>query len=428
MTTHRYRRWGRVIGVSTVAALGLSACGGGAGGESGGDGSGSFSFTYAASNTLDSPWEALAEAYMEENPDVSITLNSQPNDSYGESLRTQLQGGNAADVMQTVPGTGQTRGVVALAEAGFLAPLDDAVGDFLPEGSHDQYVYEGQYYGAAPGLALNGLVTNQTVAEELGLETFPETFEDLVATCEDVASDGDNLLVLAGGTPQNSGVTALMAASTAVYAVDPEWNEKRAAGEVTFADSEEWHQALDDVMAMIDAECFQPGAEGAGFDVLTDSLVRGQAMAMFGPGGAAPELEQAHDGLEFVLNAFPPHEGQRPSLQVSANYLVSLNADAAENEAAKDFIDWLRDDDALEIYADVSDALPADLDDYDFAGSSYAPVEDLLLEGDYYAPFANDEWPNPAIYEALGSGVQGLLTGQKTPEQVLTDMDDAWGE
>ncbi|WP_218221001.1 ABC transporter substrate-binding protein [Nesterenkonia sp. Act20] len=427
MTTDRSRYLGRWIGVSTVAALGLTACGGGSEGENGAEEQ-AFSFTYAAANNLESPWEALAEAYMDENPDVEITLNSQPQDSYGESLRTQLQGGNASDVMQTVPGAGQTRGVVSLAEAGFLAPLDDSAGDLLPEGNHEQYTFEDEYYGVAPGLALNGLVTNQTTAEELGLETFPETFEDLIAACGETAEGGNSLLVLAGGTPQNSGVTALMAASTAVYAEDPEWNEKRAAGEVTFADSEGWQQALENVVAMIDAQCFQPGAEGAGFDVLTNSLVQGEAMAMFGPGGAAPELEQANEDLEFVLNAFPPAEGGEPSLQVAANYLVSLNAEAEDNQAANDFIAWLQEDRALEIYAEVSDALPADLENYDFEGSSYEPVQDLLLEGDYYAPFANDEWPNPAVYEELGAGIQGLLTGQSTPEQVLTAMDDAWGE
>ena len=45
-----------------------------------------------------------------------------------------------------------------------------------------------------------------------------------------------------------------------------------------------------------------------------------------------------------------------------------------------------------------------------------------------YTPLPNNIWPNPSVYEALQVGVQGLLTGQKTIDQVLADMDTAWGE
>jgi raffinose/stachyose/melibiose transport system substrate-binding protein len=38
-----------------------------------------------------------------------------------------------------------------------------------------------------------------------------------------------------------------------------------------------------------------------------------------------------------------------------------------------------------------------------------------------------DGWPNGEVYTVLGSGVTGLLTGQKTINDVLTAMDQAWG-
>ena len=40
--------------------------------------------------------------------------------------------------------------------------------------------------------------------------------------------------------------------------------------------------------------------------------------------------------------------------------------------------------------------------------------------------FAVDNWTNPQVYNALGTGVTGLLTGQKTVDDVLKDMDAAW--
>ena len=56
----------------------------------------------------------------------------------------------------------------------------------------------------------------------------------------------------------------------------------------------------------------------------------------------------------------------------------------------------------------------------------YQPVADQLTNKQYRA-FAVDDWPNGQVYDALGTGVTGLLTGQKTIDDVLKAMDSAWG-
>ncbi len=55
----------------------------------------------------------------------------------------------------------------------------------------------------------------------------------------------------------------------------------------------------------------------------------------------------------------------------------------------------------------------------------FEPVADLLTDGDYVA-LPNLEWPNPAVYDALATGVQGLLSGQGDIQTVLENMDRAW--
>ena len=65
--------------------------------------------------------------------------------------------------------------------------------------------------------------------------------------------------------------------------------------------------------------------------------------------------------------------------------------------------------------------------DAENARPGYEPIGDLLDSGSFTG-LPNATWPNPAVYDALGVGVQGLLTGQKTVDQVLEEMDAAWGE
>ena len=40
----------------------------------------------------------------------------------------------------------------------------------------------------------------------------------------------------------------------------------------------------------------------------------------------------------------------------------------------------------------------------------------------------NLEWPNPAVYDALATGAQGLLAGQGDIQTVLEAMDRAWDQ
>ena len=123
MTQHRRSAGLKVIGVlavPTIAALALTGCSSSAGSNSSAGGSKEFSLSFATSNTIESPFQVLAEDYMKSHPDVKITFNPQPNDSYDQTLRTQLQAGNASDIVVTTPGSGQGRSILPLAEAGFV--------------------------------------------------------------------------------------------------------------------------------------------------------------------------------------------------------------------------------------------------------------------------------------------------------------------
>jgi raffinose/stachyose/melibiose transport system substrate-binding protein len=54
-------------------------------------------------------------------------------------------------------------------------------------------------------------------------------------------------------------------------------------------------------------------------------------------------------------------------------------------------------------------------------------MADLLESGSYVA-LPNNEWPNPGVYDALATGVQGLIAGQGDSAAVLEAMDRAWDQ
>ena len=95
-----------------------------------------FSIMVAQANDADDYYAKMAAKYTEETG-VEIEMIPYPSDAYNTQVTTQLQAGNAADMMVLAPGTGQAISVVTLAEADFLEPLDDTSAAVIPEGSEN---------------------------------------------------------------------------------------------------------------------------------------------------------------------------------------------------------------------------------------------------------------------------------------------------
>ncbi|WP_231733564.1 ABC transporter substrate-binding protein [Arthrobacter sp. NIO-1057] len=416
------------LAIPTVAALALTGCGGSSSSASDAENQ-EFSLTFATSNTVESPYEALAKQYMQEFPDVKITLNPQPNDSYDQVVRTQLQAGNASDVLVTSPGSASGRSILPLVEAGFLEPLSESAAALVPEGSEALFGPDGKVYGLAPEITVVGLVNNDTASAAAGVNAFPEDFAGVLEQCGVLAADNKSMFAVAGTAAPNTGLLGMQLAATRVYSKDPDWNDKRAAGDVTFAGTEGWQQALEAVVDLKDAGCFQKGAEGAGFDVVTKALVGGDSLAAFIPGPSNKQLKTTAEDQDFEVRVLPSEGGpDEDFIYASANYAYSINAASKNKDAATTFLEWLAEPEQTKAFAEIDGALPVTgLEDFDFANSAYKNVADLVLNN-RYAPLPNSEWSNASVYDELGTGVQGLLTGQQTPAQVLEAMDAAWDQ
>jgi raffinose/stachyose/melibiose transport system substrate-binding protein len=422
-------RWS-LLAAPVAGAMILAGCAAGGadtdGGDDGGASSDSFSIMVAQANDQDVAYEQLLEQYSEETG-VEVEVIPYPSDAYNTQVTTQLQAGNAADAMILSPGTGQPISVITLAEAGFLEPLNDTATGVIPEGTESLYEFDGEIYAQPTSLTPVGLVYNPAAAEEVGIDEFPATFDELLEACATARDGGKSFIVIAGAVPFNTGLFSQIVAATRVYAETPDWNEQRAEGDVTFADSG-WRDALEDIVTLNESGCFQDGAAGGTFDNITNGIGGGTALSAPVPGSAASSIN-AGAGLETDNRAFPPADGQDEYTLASANYAWAINADAEDGAkaAAQEFFDWAAEPEQAKAFADLFGAVPITGAATDELLPIYQPIGGLLESGSFTG-LPNATWPNPAVYDTLGSGVQGLLTGQTTPEQVLEEMDAAWGE
>jgi raffinose/stachyose/melibiose transport system substrate-binding protein len=427
------RRRHALLAVASGAglALALTACGGSANPASGGSAGAepqTITFTYATANPKETYYETLANDFEAANPGVTVKTNKIALSAADQTIPTQLQGGNGPDVFWLNAGSGQQDSIGQLAKGGLLLELPKEVHQHISEAEMAGYSVNGKTYGVPSSTQVLGYILNDELAKANGVNiTTSSTLDDIIAQCPAVAQKGLSIFGLAGSVPQNPGLMSVEIATSTVYGSNPTWNDDRAAGKTTFAATPGWQQALQAIVDMSKAGCFQKGAAGAGFDALTNGAAQGKLFGFFAPGGAAKDIMAAAGGhvtLQVMAMAAPAGASQMVS--ISSNTGLAGSAKTKSPKLVQKFLAFSTTPAEAKKVAEDQGAIPIGAKSADELLPQYAPVAPLF-GGDTTRPFPVDGWPNGQVYNALGTGVTGLLTGQKTVDDVLKAMDQAWG-
>ena len=415
--------------VPLVAALALAGCSASGTGKS----DGPVTITLATETRFGktSAYQDIIDKFNKSNQQgITVRLQEIPTDSYSQTIRTQFQAGSAPDVVWGSPGTGSGNSLGAFAKAGQLVDLskESWATATVPKSAHDLY-YEGAALTAVPvDIAPISEVINSTAFGSTGIKP-ASTFAELLKQCTAVpASGGTSLFGLAGAQSSNTGLAALQLAASRVYAAQPDWNAKRSAGKVTFAGSSGWKSTLEAFVKMKDSGCFQPGSEGGSPETVTPVFASGKILSIFAPAGIASQLAQLAPSATISVAALPGVKASDTFLFASPTNALAINAAGKHIDAAKALLKFWTEPKNLDAFAKANGNLSlTTVLNGSHVPDQYASLEPYLTNPERNAPLPNLLWPNASVYDALGTGVQGLLTGQTTVSQVLQSMDAAWG-
>jgi raffinose/stachyose/melibiose transport system substrate-binding protein len=425
MNRSTWRRLGAFAVLPLIGAS-LAACGSD---SSGGSDSKTITFAYQIANPdAKSVFATLADDYEKTHPGVTIKTNPIVLNTYGQTITTQLNAGNGPDVFFVNAGSGQAGSVTPLAEAGKLLDLTGKVNaDVVPDSSKSLLYYKDELVAIPPYLAPTGLIFSPMAAEKSGFAIdSTTTMDDVIAQCGKVADGGQAIFGLAGAMAPNTAIFTNAIAAETVYGPDPTWNQERADGKTTFADSQGWKDALETMKELNDSKCFQEGAAGAGFDALTNGMGQGQMLSFSAPAGGAKDImDSTHGAVTLTIQAMPAPSGYSNLLMTGTPDAIAGNADTKNKALVEDFLNWMTQPAQTQAAAEASGEIPTGPIDTSKLLPQYAPVADLL-KNNAVAPYPYLDWPNGEVYNALGTGVTGLLTGQMSVDDVLQSMDKAW--
>ncbi|NEN05686.1 carbohydrate ABC transporter substrate-binding protein [Diaminobutyricibacter tongyongensis] len=429
--TQQRRTWTRVVPLAATVAAGalvLAGCSGSA--TATGPEPQTISFAFGATNDQDKvAYSSLATAYEKAHKGVTVTPQNLPAQSYPTAIATRVQGGNAPDTFQSEGGTGQSYSIIPFAKAGLLLQLTDpAISAALPPSQKELWTYNGKTYGVPLGTNANGVIYSDELAKSIGVNIDASTSLDgIIAQCAAARAKGKTVYGLAGATAANNAFLALGLATSTVYGHDKNWNEKRNAGKTTFAGTQGWVDALTEIKKLNAAGCFQDGAAGAGFDALTNGASQGKILGFFAPSNAAKEIMDAAGGhVKLVILPIAAPDGTKTYLSVSADQSVSASAKTKSPKLTQDFLKYVLSKDGQETYAKAVGTIPVTATASTTLLPQFDTVKDLISSGTVRG-FPSTDWTKAKVYNDLGNGVQGILTGQMTVKQVLEQMDADWG-
>jgi raffinose/stachyose/melibiose transport system substrate-binding protein len=363
-------------------------------------------------------------------PNISVNVTYAPNAAVLYQLETtELAAGNGPDLLTTTPGCGTPVSICVFAKAGELAPMVDKpwVRWALPlVTSADKY---GQgLFAFTPTLTLEGIFTNDTLFEKLGLKV-PRTFAQLLDVCQKAKASGAVALLLDGAGPGDFANLIVDIAVATVYGRDKSWVAEQRAGKASFDGTPGWHQALQEVIDMDNAGCFQPGAAGTpGGAQLAAMFAQGQSLMVAKVTSGKGEFDAANPPFTYTAHPLPggAAQGQTMTFLSLANSLsVNAHASAQNQAAAQSFVDFIARPKQDALFAQ----LVGGLTQYEFLHgqvpafmSGYAPV----LTKHLYVVNPQHGWWNPNVLLTLQQDDVGLLTGQRSIDDILNAMDAAW--
>ncbi|MCM6763136.1 extracellular solute-binding protein [Rathayibacter sp. ZW T2_19] len=426
MSTRQNRRAVLALGAGGAAlALALTGCSTG-GGDSA-DGS-QLSILIDNQEATVTTMNALVAAYQEENPDVTIDVETRPQGSEGDNVvKTRLSTGEMNDLFWYNSGSllkaiNPDQNLVDLSGEEWAGKVDENAVRAL---SGDNGLY-----GVPLGQSMAGaMLYNKDVYSELGLSV-PTSWDEFVSNAEAVKAAGTVAPIIQTYGDTWTSQLFLLGDFANVLAEDPEWAESYTANEAKYVD-EPAFAGFEHLEQLSKAGLFNEDFASATYD-------DGVRMIATGEGAHYPILTFAaqplmlnypDDADNVGLFAIPGDETDSPlTVWQPFGVYIPKSTEGAKLDAAKDFAAWLATPESCEIQSETTApqgpyviegcALPDDVPPMISDMQPYFDSGNTGLALEFLSPIKG-----PALEQitvAVGSGITPAAEGAKQYDDDVT--------
>lgn len=367
----------------------------------------------------------LIAEFEAENPDIKIVTDQVLNDAYKEKIRVLVSSDDIPDVFMSWSGSFSTN----LVRSGRVQTWDDLLAadpefkDSIVESQWPPFQINGKQYGVPWSMDGKAFFYNKDVFAKLNLSV-PTTLDELYAVCDALRNAGYE-------EPISAGFSAPWAVSHYLgticqRVVDPEILAKDYAGQGNFTDPG-YIEALNIFKKL--GEYMTKDHNSVDHEFARNAFIFGEAPMVYLQLGECKYLRDDVD-FEYAFFNFPAVEGGKgdPGQLTGApeGMMISNVAAPEVQEAAVKFVKFIiSKHGGYEMTKQTGElsCVKGALDETNLDAKQLEAVQ-LILNSTQPALW-QDNVTDAAIADAFMAGGQLLLTGDKTAEDVMKDVQAA---
>jgi raffinose/stachyose/melibiose transport system substrate-binding protein len=374
---------------------------------------------------LKSDWQAMANAYTQQHPDVSIEINIIENEAFKTKLATAMQAGTPPDLFQSWGG-GTMR---EYANAGLLKDLTADVqgewGDSITPAALGVYSADSKVYGIPWDLGMVGFWYNKGLFQKAGIASPPQTWTEFLDAVSKLKAAGITPIAL-GEKDKWPGHFYWVYLATRLGG--KEAFEQAYSRQGSFAD-ESFVQAGQKLKELVDLQPFQEGYLGADYGTHQSLMGNGQAaMELMGQWAPSSDRALATDPAAYDANLgffpFPSVEGGKGA---ATDVMGGGNGFSVGKNAPPETVDFLRfltSKDNQSMIAAKGSIIPVVKGAETALTDPFAKqISENVSKAEYFQLYY-DQFMPPAVGQAVNDLTQELYAGTRTPEEVAQGIEE----
>lgn len=368
--------------------------------------------------------ERLPNLVKEKWPNVTLEVTKLPDDNYYTSLKTKLASGECPDIILTQPMYAGSNSCYALAEAGYLTPLNDL--EYVSNMANLEAVtYDGNLVTATATISILGTYYNKDMFEEVGITSVPSSWQELLDACQKLKDAGHQPIVMGDKDMYVLQFGLYQIACNEIYAKNADYDVQLRTGDTHFTDEGTWDTVLSMYKELYDNGYIDASQSlGYGASQAITAFVDGKAAMTFdGSFNATALLAQGAAG-DFERGYFPiPAASGDTHTATCLGAGYSIYSGSKNIDACKELLDyWLNGESpvwdaylstgrVIVLYGNGSD----NLKNYNL----FKPFIELANEGKSFH-WCNQAWP-AGTENTMEELFSEMIGGQGTTVKDITE-------
>jgi N-acetylglucosamine transport system substrate-binding protein len=388
----------------------------------------------------DDLWDYFFKRFEEDHPKWKITKNLTP---------------NAVDIFQSravsgdLPPFNMTQGLSyeEMIDSGLIIPLDGffkskaydsdkTISEIIMDGFEEANMVDGKPYTLIYRYAAYGVFYNAKMFEEHGWEV-PKTWDEFLALCEEIKQKGITPLMFSGSfSPYIANF--FMAPTLAALGGGQDFIDRLHDSDPSAMNSDVMRKALERFVELMEKGYFNKEVLGLDHTQSQLEFLLGRsAMLLMGSWLEAEMQDSIPEGFEYKFMALPARTSTSEPLYVPMVPGGFSVTDSKQSLAAQEFLRFFFSNEMMTKYIEEfgeplvtnTEAMQrADMSKLSVGSKSIADVmnsDEVTYMNWTSAALKGGTFTATPAYEILHKGLQGLIAGNATIDQIMSDMAKA---